>query len=201
MPTTLDGKVEKNSKTLARLTRLRITTAAFNVNAVNLEYRLRNIETDCDNLAHGRLPSKWCTSTQPPYGTPMPQSGRRPQHQSRRFRDVRGMSGLPQTDGVIGRRVCWWLKVLGAALQADGETRSVGTASSIRRRSAAWIILLDWTYRSRRPASALWIDTGRMVREVKVASEPEALLPVADEPALPLQADRTGSRAVVAMAF
>src|SRR5580704_15327178 len=27
MPTTLDGKVEKNSKTLARLTRLRITTA------------------------------------------------------------------------------------------------------------------------------------------------------------------------------
>jgi hypothetical protein len=25
--------------------------------AVNLEYRLRNIETDCDNLAHGRLPS------------------------------------------------------------------------------------------------------------------------------------------------
>jgi hypothetical protein len=29
---------------------------------------------------------------------------------------------------------------LGAALQADGETRSVVTASSIRRRSAAWII-------------------------------------------------------------
>jgi hypothetical protein len=33
---------------------------------------------------------------------------------------------------------------LGAALQADGETRSVVmTASSIRRRSAAWTILLD----------------------------------------------------------
>jgi hypothetical protein len=31
----------------------------------------------------------------------------------------------------------------GAALQADGETRSVVTASSIRRRSAAWIILPD----------------------------------------------------------
>ena len=27
------------------------------IDAVNLEYRLRNIETDCDNLAHGRLPS------------------------------------------------------------------------------------------------------------------------------------------------
>jgi hypothetical protein len=32
-------------------------------------------------------------------------------------------------------------------------------------------------------------DTGRMVREVKVASEPEALLPVLTN-ALPLQADR-----------
>ena len=31
----------------------------------------------------------------------------------------------------------------GAALQADGETRSVVTASSIRRRSAGWTILLD----------------------------------------------------------
>ena len=30
---------------------------AFNIHAVNLEYRLRNIETDCDNLARGRLPS------------------------------------------------------------------------------------------------------------------------------------------------
>ena len=44
-------------------------------------------------------------------------------------------------------------------------------------------------------------DTGRIVREVKVASEPEALLAGADEPRLPLQADWTGSRAAVAMAF
>ena len=50
-------------------------------------------------------------------------------------------------------------------------------ASSIRRRSAAWTILLDWTYRSGRPASALWTN-GRIVREVKVASEPDALLAV-----------------------
>jgi hypothetical protein len=34
-------------------------------------------------------------------------------------------------------------KILGAALQADGETRSVCTASSIRRRNAAWTILPD----------------------------------------------------------
>src|SRR6516165_7971290 len=34
-------------------------------------------------------------------------------------------------------------------------------ASSIRRRSAAWTVLLDWTYRSRRPASALWMRWAR----------------------------------------
>src|SRR5258705_12201476 len=55
---------------------------------------------------------------------------------------------------------CGYLKILGAALQADGETRSVVTASSIRRRSAAWTILLDWTYRSRKRASALWMTRG-----------------------------------------
>jgi hypothetical protein len=32
-----------------------------------------------------------------------------------------------------------------------------GRPSSIRRRSAAGIILLDWTCRSRRPESALWM--------------------------------------------
>jgi hypothetical protein len=46
-------------------------------------------------------------------------------------------------DGVIGRRACGYLKILGAALQADGSTRSVFAASSIRRRSAAWTILPD----------------------------------------------------------
>ena len=43
-------------------------------------------------------------------------------------------------------------------------------------------------------------DTGKIVREVKVASEPEALLAVMKNPAYPLQADRIGSRAVVSMA-
>src|ERR1700716_1320967 len=38
-------------------------------------------------------------------------------------------------------------------------------------------------------------DRGRIVREVKVVSEPEALLQVSGNPHLPLQADRTGSRA------
>ena len=43
-------------------------------------------------------------------------------------------------------------------------------------------------------------DTGKIVREVKVASEPEALLVSLEESRLPLQADRTGSRAIIAMA-
>src|SRR5262249_7699078 len=64
-------------------------------------------------------------------------------------------------DGVIGLPACGQLKILGAALQADGETRSVNTASSIRRRRAAWTILLDWTFRSRRRASALWMTQAR----------------------------------------
>src|SRR6516225_10632030 len=55
---------------------------AINIHSINLKNRLRDIETDRDNLAHGRLPSKWFVSTQPPYGTSMPQSGRRPQHHS-----------------------------------------------------------------------------------------------------------------------
>src|SRR5262245_48621784 len=46
------------------------------INPVNLEHRLRYIQTNRDNLAHGRLPSKWFASAQPPYGTPVPQSGR-----------------------------------------------------------------------------------------------------------------------------
>jgi hypothetical protein len=43
------------------------------------------------------------------------------------------------------------------------------TASSIRRRSAAW---------TKETSICIMDDTGRIVREVKVASEPEALLQV-----------------------
>jgi hypothetical protein len=44
-------------------------------------------------------------------------------------------------------------------------------------------------------------DMGKLVREVKVASEPEALLRVLCEPAPALQADRPRSQAALAMAF
>jgi hypothetical protein len=44
-------------------------------------------------------------------------------------------------------------------------------------------------------------DTGKIGREVKVASEPQALLAVLTNPALPLQTDWVGSRATVAMAL
>ena len=54
----------------------------------------------------------------------------------RRAQAMNGVDPLPgETGGVIGRCVCGWLEVLGAALRADGETRSVVTASSIRRRA------------------------------------------------------------------
>src|SRR5450631_2714503 len=32
---------------------------ATRIDAVNLKYRLRNIDTNCANLTHGRLPSMW----------------------------------------------------------------------------------------------------------------------------------------------
>ena len=63
------------------------------------------------------------------------------------------------------------------------NTRSVGTASSIRRRSAAWTILLDWTVSVKETSVCIVDDTGKIVREVKVASEAEALLAVLNNPA------------------
>jgi len=36
-----------------------------------------------------------CSNATTPYGTPMPQSGRRPQHQKRRFDPLSTVSGLP----------------------------------------------------------------------------------------------------------
>src|SRR6478672_3352 len=44
-------------------------------------------------------------------------------------------------------------------------------------------------------------DTGRIVKEVKAASEPQALVKVSGESRLPFQAVRTGSWAAIAMAF
>src|SRR5262245_11367430 len=76
------------------------------INPVYLEYRLRNIETNRDNLAHGRLPSKWFASTQPPYGTPMPQSGRRPQHHLQTCPAQDGMSPTGLVDFPTLAAVC-----------------------------------------------------------------------------------------------
>ena len=73
--------------------------------------------------------------------------------------------------------------MLGAALQADGETRSVGGAASIRRRSAAWGRYFAGLDVSVKETSVCIVDdTGRLVREAKVASEPEALLSVVTNP-------------------
>ena len=44
-------------------------------------------------------------------------------------------------------------------------------------------------------------DAGKIVKEVKVASEPQALLKVPGNPTYPLQVGRTGSWAVIAMAI
>jgi len=44
-------------------------------------------------------------------------------------------------------------------------------------------------------------DAGKILKEVKVASEPHALLKVLGNPAYRFQADRTGSPAVIAMAI
>jgi hypothetical protein len=52
-----DGSAAKNSKIFARLMRLADHNRAINVHAMYLKYRLRDIETNRANLAHGRLPS------------------------------------------------------------------------------------------------------------------------------------------------
>ena len=50
------------------------------------------------------------------------------------------------------------------------------------------------------PSVCIVDGTGKIAREVKVASEPAALLAVSDGLIVPLPADRTGSWTAVAMA-
>src|SRR5215469_8824506 len=50
---------------------------------------------------------------------------------------------------------------------------TVVRAPSIRRRSAAWTILLDWTYRSRTRASALWMTRARSFGKLKLQASPK----------------------------
>src|SRR5215831_3412842 len=83
-------------------------------------------------------------------------------------------------------------KIWGAALQADGETRSAYAASSIRRRSAAWTILLD-DVSVKETSVCIVDDTGRIAREVKVASELRQSAAGADESRLPFQTDWIGT--------
>ncbi len=60
---------------------------------------------------------------------------------------------------------------------------AVGTASSIRRRSAAWSYFAGLDVSVKDTSVCIGADTGRIVREVKVASEPDALLAVLTNPA------------------
>src|SRR6202008_3446952 len=61
----------------------------------------------------------------------------------------------PCKDGGIGRRPVDSSRFWVLRLRLLVKRGLAFAASSIRRRSAAWTILLDWTFRSRRPASYL----------------------------------------------
>src|SRR5262245_20895777 len=64
----------------------------------------------------------------------------------------------------------------GAALQADGETRSADAASGIRRRSAGWIILLDSMFRSRHASAASACGTSRRMVPARTRFSAQTLL-------------------------
>ena len=72
---------------------------------------------------------------------------------------------------------------MGAALQADGETRSVvnGLKHQKEKRSMDYFAGLDVSVKE--TSICIVDDTGKIVREVRVASEPEALLAVLKNPA------------------
>src|ERR1700723_502067 len=72
---------------------------------------------------------------------------------------------------------------LGAALQADGETRAriCGLKHQKEKRSMDHFAGLDVSVKE--TSVCIVDDTGKLVREVKVASEPEALLSVLKSPA------------------
>jgi hypothetical protein len=86
-------------------------------------------------------------------------------------------------DGVIGRRVCGQLKIWGAALQADGEyeVRVYGLKHQNEKRSVEYFAGLDVSVKD--TSVCIVDDAGKTIQEVKVASEPEALLAVLKNPA------------------
>src|SRR6266403_2788559 len=73
--------------------------------------------------------------------------------------------------------------MLGAALQADGETRSAfrGLKHQKEKRSMEQFAGLDVSVKD--TSVCIVDDTGKIIREVKVASEPEALSAVLKSPA------------------
>src|ERR1035441_6496188 len=109
-----------------------------------------------------------------------------------------GLSAIGVTDGVIGRPACRSLEIVGAALQADGETRSAFAASSIRRRSVSHGPFC----RTRRISQGnKYLHRGRHGQD-RAGSEggkrAGSSSAGADEPRLSLQTDWIGSRAAVA---
>jgi hypothetical protein len=92
-------------------------------------------------------------------------------------------SRLGSKDGVIGRPSLWIAEDFGAALQADSENevRGDGLKHQKEKRSMDHFAGLDVSVKE--TSICIVDDTGRIVREVKVASEPEALLKVLGNPA------------------
>src|SRR5262245_62558838 len=78
---------------------------------------------------------------------------------------------------------CGYLKNLSAALQADGgnEVRGHGLKHQKEKRSMDHFAGLDVSVKE--TSICIVDDTGKIVRELKVASEPEALLAVLKNPA------------------
>jgi hypothetical protein len=85
-------------------------------------------------------------------------------------------------DGVIGRPSLWIAEDSGAALQADGENevRGNGLKHQKEKRSMDHFGGLDVSVKE--TSICIVDDTGRIVKEVKVASEPAALLKVLGNP-------------------
>lgn len=67
----------------------------------------------------------WLALTQPPYGTPMPQSGRRPQHQ-KRLQNLKKFSGAMIKQSIRSRMVAIAVGLIGGhvgLVDGDGWAR------------------------------------------------------------------------------
>ena len=72
---------------------------------------------------------------------------------------------------------------MGAALQADGETRSVCVRLKHQKEKRSMDHFAGLDVSVKETSVCIVDDTGKIVREVKVASEPAALLTVLRNPA------------------